>query len=219
MEVSEILAKEGVSDALGTDGVEFLSGIQATLTTMEKKIADADAAIKSRDAQKANANAKVDELQKQLEEIQQSGMSEVEKTNAALKKSEEERTKLMGDFTAMREEVAREKRANQLSQIASDVHFIDSLPGSTTNAIIEKAFADVDLADTDKVSTVLDALRNDNKAILKGNVPDGSGTHSTPPAPSVPGKLTPEKILNMSDEEYLANKEELFKAAGPPKRD
>jgi len=216
MEVSDILAKEGIKELIGEDGVAMLSGLQTTLAEMQKKIADADAAIKSRDAQKANANAKAEELQKELDKIRESGMSEVEKMEAALKKSEEERSKLMGDFTSMREEVAREKRANQLSKIAGDIHFIDALPSSTSSAIIEKAFADVDLSDASAVNGILETLKAENKAILKGSVPDGSGTHASTPAPAPMGKLTPEAILSMSDEDFQASKEDIFRQAGPP---
>ena len=214
MEISDILAKEGLSELLGTDGIGVLSAVQTTLETLQKKLADADAGIKSRDAQKANEKARADELQTQLDAIKESSMSEGEKMEAALKKSEEERNKLMADFTHMREEVAVEKRANQLAKISGEINFIDSIPVSTKSAIIEGALRSVDLSDAGAVNGILENLRNDNKSILKGNVPAGSGTQNTTTPTATPGKLTPESILTMSDEEYLASKNEIFHEAG-----
>lgn len=216
MEISDILGKDGIGETIGNDGVEMLKGMQSTLDALQKKVADADAGIKSRDAQKANEKARADELQTQLDAIKESSMSEGEKMEAALKKSEEERSKLMADFTAMREEVTREKRTSQLAKIASDANFIDSLPASTASAIIESALNGVDLSDKDAVSGVLGTFMDEHKGILKGNVADGSGTHNTAPSAGKPTKLTPESLMNMSDEDYLAQKEEIFRAAGTP---
>lgn len=211
MEISELLSAE-VIESLGDDAAAKLQG---AFTEMQKKIKDAEGRVGGITEQKKKAQALVDDLQSRLEELEQRSMSGDEKTQRQLEKLQQQLAQREKEFESLKTEAAAKERRSKLAQVVSKIKFLDDVAPETREVLVERHLHDIDLDDADVVSSMVKTFEANNKALLRGDAPSGTGDTGS----REPGSLSSEKmpsqkeIMTMSDAEFKEQRDQLWEKA------
>ena len=129
--------------------------------------------------EKKAQQAKVAELEAQLEEIKTSDLSEQEKLQRQLEKTLNENSEFKLQIEAKEGELKSAKREWALTNISKGFNFISGIPDYLQEAAIQTAFKDIeDLNDTEAIKSATEAFKECNKGILAAEVVGGANTHN-----------------------------------------
>lgn len=171
-----VLGVEGVSKALGEDGVKLLSEFKPeesnadAVATLEKKVADAEGKAAGILEEKKKAQARADEVQAKLDELESKDLGDVEKLQKQLEKETAAKEIAEANASKTAKEFAATQRKNALHTIGSEVKWLDSVPTSMRTSAVEQAFVDVeDLSDKPAVKGVLESFVEGHKGLIQAN--------------------------------------------------
>lgn len=199
---------------IDADVIKALSGggsDENEIALLKAKLADAEGKASGILGDKKKYQAKVEEMQARLEELEGKDLGEVEKLqreierrDSQIKKLAEEREKIETDWKA-------EQRNAALSKIGSKFKWLDSVPEKTRELIINNEFADIeDLGNEVMVGDRLKNLSESYSGLLASDAPSGAGSKAGSPSGGSPSL---ESLRNKPLSEIASDPESYLKAA------
>ena len=183
MSLKEIMKKlavlDGVKGALSADELAELENIEDSKVEgdWDKKVKEANAKAARILDEKKKVQDKFEELAKQLDEIQSSGLSEVEKFKKDMLKVQEDKTRLEKELNDTKTQYSRQMRETKLDKILGKVRFLETIPQDMRLLSITTAFNEVE--DLDDETAVNDALKryvDSHKSVIESDSPKGSNS-------------------------------------------
>jgi hypothetical protein len=195
--------QEALKAVLGLDGLdadvkEALEGLDLS-GMVTKDASDARAAADRRKAEKKLADAleKIETMQEQLDEAQDSGSSEVEKAQRELAKLTKRAETAEAKAQEVAEAMTTQARTIALGKVASQISFADKVSPTIRELAISEAFKSVDTEDLenpDLVAPMVQDFISSNEAIIVKTNAGGTGSQGGTADGATTTKITREVI-------------------------
>jgi len=154
---------------------------------------------------KKKLQEQVAEMQTQLEEIRESGMSDVEKQSAELKKAQKAVLESQARIKELEDQIATAARTHKLDEIAASYRFSEALPQGGGRLFVDQVFGAIDLDDENAIEATRVLFEQTHASVLVAEgAPDGSGDPVVKDGRTVDPKNDEERVAKMSPKERQA---------------
>lgn len=175
MSIEEIMGKLG--SVLSKEELEELQKIRPegsskddSVEALTRKQKEADAKAARILDEKKKIKAQNEELLAKIEQLESTGLSEIEKVQKELEKANRAREKYEKELNDVQAAHKATIRTQHLDTIKSKIKFLDNIPDDMRKLSIENAFKGVeDLSDEASVNETLKSYREANKGILQAD--------------------------------------------------
>lgn len=218
MDIKSVLSKVSKGEQLTDEEKQFLAGYdpdKVANSTAAAARKSAEAKLKEKEAAVQALQAEIDGIKADADEKANANKPEIERLSRELEKVKKQAADRETALQQLDKEKRKLVRGGKIARIMAGLTFVGNIDPDMPRLALETALAQVkdeDLDAADLVSPIVEKFKAANKAILADTSGHGSGN---PPKDEGRGAgdktLTMEKLKGMAPDEFLRNKDAIWK--------
>ena len=163
---------------------------------------------------KKKFQTQVDELKKQLADLSEKDLGDVERLKLELDRANSKAEKAESDLTDAKGGYAKEKRNAAESKIGAGMKWLDTVPADVRDMVIRQELGDIeDLGNSVLVDAKIKAVSEKYAGMLAADAPSGGGSKAGSASDGGTNAPVVDQMAGMSDADIVKNAASLVQAA------